>query len=116
MATPGGDKQDVYTHGHQAAVVNQHARRTAEECARFCRGVIEPHHGILDVGCGPGSITVGLARWVTDGHVTAIEPGGDILDTARAAVTEAGVGNVDGRRVGAILSGIVAANRRAGII
>lgn len=87
-------KHDVYTHGHQAAVVNQHARRTAQECARFVRPVIEPRHRILDVGCGPGSITVGLARWVNEGEVVAIEPGGDIIDTARAAVVDAAVDNV----------------------
>ena len=87
-------KQDVYTHGHQTAVVNQHARRTAEECARFARHVIEPSHRILDVGCGPGSITAGLGRWVPDGEVVAIEPGGDIVDTARATIVEQGLTNV----------------------
>lgn len=87
-------KQDTYTHGHQSVVVNQHARRTADDCARFARHVIRADSRILDVGCGPGSITVGLARWVPDGTVTAIEPGGDILDTARAAVAEAGLENV----------------------
>ena len=85
---------DVYTHGHQAAVVNQHARRTADDCAAFVRHVIEPDHRILDVGCGPGSITVGLAAWVPDGSVTAIEPGGDIVATATAAVADAGASNV----------------------
>ena len=87
-------KHDIYTHGHQSAVVNQHARRTAEECARFARHVIEPNHRILDVGCGPGSITAGLARWVPDGEVVAIEPGGDIIDTARATIAAAGLANV----------------------
>ena len=86
--------EDTYTHGHQPVVVNQHARRTAEDCARFARHVIQPETRILDVGCGPGSITVGLAGWVPNGHVVAIEPGGDILDTARAAVATAGLANV----------------------
>ncbi len=94
MTEPADHRDDVYTHGHAAVVVNQHARRTAEGCASFARHVIAPDARVLDVGCGPGSITVGLARWVPDGEVVAIEPGGDILDTARAAVVEAGVDNV----------------------
>lgn len=85
---------DVYTHGHQSAVVAQHARRTAADCAAFARHVISPEAQILDVGCGPASITVGLARWAERGHVTGIEPGGEILATAAATVAEAGVGNV----------------------
>lgn len=87
-------KQDTYTHGHQAVVVNQHARRTVETCAAFCRHVVESGSRVLDVGCGPATITVGLARWACDGYVTAIEPGGDILEAARQTVAEAGVDNV----------------------
>ncbi len=85
---------DVYTHGHQRAAVAQHARRTAEECAAFVRPVIEAGSRILDVGCGPASITVGLARWASEGHVTGIEPGGDILATAADTVERSGVDNV----------------------
>lgn len=85
---------DVYTHGHQPAAVAQHAKRTAEDCAAFVRHVIGADARILDVGCGPASITVGLARWADHGHVTGIEPGGDILDTAAQTVAAARVGNV----------------------
>ena len=92
--TPDVYPPDVYTHGHQPSVVAQHARRTAEDCAAFARHVINPDAQILDVGCGPASITVGLARWAHKGHVTGIEPGGDILATAAATIAEAGVDNV----------------------
>lgn len=85
---------DVYTHGHHSVVVNQHAQRTAEDCAAFARHVISPDAQILDVGCGPASITVGLARWALRGHVTGIEVGDAILATAASTVAEAGVDNV----------------------
>ncbi|WP_420626335.1 methyltransferase domain-containing protein [Candidatus Poriferisodalis sp.] len=85
---------DVYTHGHQPAVVAQHARRTAEDCAAFARHVIHADSQVLDVGCGPASITVGLARWAAHGHVTGVEVGEEILATAAESVADAGIGNV----------------------
>ncbi len=87
-------KRDVYTHGHQPVVVNQHARRTAERCAAFARNVISENSLILDVGCGPASITVGLGEWVPQGSVTAIDVEESILDTARSTIAESGLGNV----------------------
>ncbi len=84
----------MYTHGHHSSVVNQHAQRTAEDCAAFTRHVIETDARILDVGCGPASITVGLARWAPHGHVTGIETSNGILDIAASTVAEAGVDNV----------------------
>ncbi|MCH2624984.1 MAG: methyltransferase domain-containing protein [Acidimicrobiales bacterium] len=87
-------KRDVYTHGHQPAVVDQHARRTAERCAAFVREIISPDFQILDVGCGPASITVGLGKWVPEGTVTGIDIGGDIVEVARSAVEASGLSNV----------------------
>ena len=87
-------KRDVYTHGHQPAAVNQHAKRTAESCAQFVRSVVEPGSQILDVGCGPASITVGLAKWAAAGSVTAIDVGEEILQTAQKVVEDSGCLNV----------------------
>ena len=87
-------KRDVYTHGHQPAAVKQHAKRTAEGCAQFVRPVISPQSKILDVGCGPGSITIGLARWAANGSVTGIDVGEEVLQTAQQAVDEAGISNI----------------------
>ncbi|WP_419841242.1 methyltransferase domain-containing protein [Candidatus Poriferisodalis sp.] len=93
-AAAGSHTRDVYIHGHHHAAVAQHAKRTAEDCAAFARHAISEDAQILDVGCGPASITAGLARWAHRGHVTGIEPGGDILNTAAATIAAAGVGNV----------------------
>ena len=87
-------KRDVYTHGHQPAAVEQHAKRTAEVCAQFVRPIISSQSEILDVGCGPGSITVGLARWATHGSVTGIDVGKEVLQAAQQLVHEAGCSNV----------------------
>ena len=87
-------KRDIYTHGHQSAVVNQHAKRTAESCAQFIRSIVLPESQILDVGCGPASITVGLAKWAAGGSVVAIDVGEEILQTAQKVVDESGCSNV----------------------
>ena len=87
-------KRDVYTHGHQPAAVNQHAKRTAKASAAFCRDVISSNSRILDVGCGPASISVGLAEWADQGFVTAIDLGNQILETANQTIRNAGTANI----------------------
>ena len=87
-------KRDVYTHGHQPAAVNQHAKRTAATSAAFCRDVISSTSQILDVGCGPASISIGLAEWADQGFVTAIDLGEQILETANETIRNAGISNI----------------------
>ncbi|KAI1332101.1 ubiE/COQ5 methyltransferase [Xylariaceae sp. FL0255] len=87
-------EQAVYTHGHHSSVVKSHARRTAANSAAFLLPHIQPHHRILDVGCGPGSITLDLAQLVPQGSVTAIDAVGDVLEGARNLAKERGITNV----------------------
>jgi ubiquinone/menaquinone biosynthesis C-methylase UbiE len=85
---------DTYTHGHHASVVDQHRRRTAEDAAAFLLPHLEPSMSILDVGCGPGSITVGLAQRVPAGHVTGVDVVEDVLEQARELAGDSGLGNL----------------------
>ena len=87
-------QRDVYTHGYQPAVIEQHARRTVETSAAFLLPHLNDSMRILDVGCGPGSITAGLARWVPDGEVVGIEVVPGVLETARRHCAETGADNV----------------------
>jgi ubiquinone/menaquinone biosynthesis C-methylase UbiE len=48
-------------------------RRTAKDFATHLLPHIKPHYRILDIGCGPGSITLDLARLVPDGFVRGID-------------------------------------------
>ncbi len=92
MTNPSGD---TYTHGHHQSVVAQHARRTAEEYAAYLLPRLTPGMRLLDVGCGPGTITLGLARAVAPGgEVVAIDLVDDVLEQARAHAAETGVVNV----------------------
>ena len=83
-----------YTHGHHAAVVGSHARRTAANSAAFLVPHLESGQRILDVGCGPGSITVDLAELVAPGEVVGIDREPAVLDGARALAAERGLANV----------------------
>jgi ubiquinone/menaquinone biosynthesis C-methylase UbiE len=85
---------DAYVHGHHESVVAQHRRRTAEEAAAFLLPHLEPGMRLLDVGCGPGTITVGLAQRVAPAEVVAIDVAPAILEDARAIASERGVGNI----------------------
>jgi SAM-dependent methyltransferase len=50
---------------------------------------------VLDVGCGPGTITADLADRVSPGRVTAVEVTEEALDLARAEARERGVTNIE---------------------
>jgi SAM-dependent methyltransferase len=83
-----------YTHGHHASVLRSHTWRTVQNSAAYLIAEIAPGRSVLDVGCGPGTITVDLARRVAPGCVIGIDASPDVLAQARAHAVENGVGNV----------------------
>jgi SAM-dependent methyltransferase len=60
-----------------------HGRRTAERHAAFFLPLLRPGMALLDVGCGPGSITLGLARAVSPGRCTGLDSDADVIAAAR---------------------------------
>lgn len=84
----------VYTHGHHESVLRSHRWRTAENSAAYLLGELKPGMSVLDVGCGPGTITADLAALVAPGVVTGVETNQDILDQAAGAARERGLENV----------------------
>ena len=58
---------------------------------------------LLDVGCGPGTITVGLARAVAPGEALGIE----CMNVLSSAGDQTGLGVPKKRAIGAQFSGIV---------
>ncbi len=86
---------DVYTHGHHESVLRSHTWRTAENSAAYLLPHLEPHLRILDVGCGPGTITAGLAGRVPGGHVTGIDTAPEVVELARELARGGGRDNLD---------------------
>jgi SAM-dependent methyltransferase len=85
---------DQYTHGHHESVLRSHRTRTVENSAAYLIPRLRPGLTVLDVGCGPGTITVDLARRVAPGTVVGIDNAPEILDVARDGAATAGVDNV----------------------
>ncbi|KAF7724044.1 hypothetical protein EC973_001420 [Apophysomyces ossiformis] len=69
--------------------------RTVLNSAAYLRPHIKPEMSILDVGCGPGSISVDMAKLVAKGHVVGIEYTPEPLKEARAFAIQQGVQNVE---------------------
>ncbi|MEE1926936.1 methyltransferase domain-containing protein [Streptomyces sp. TRM 70351] len=84
----------VYTHGHHESVLRSHRWRTAENSAAYLLPRLRAGLALLDVGCGPGTITAELAARVAPGPVTAVDRSAEILDAARAQARRAGVPGV----------------------
>ncbi|MFI0357964.1 methyltransferase domain-containing protein [Actinomadura sp. 9N407] len=82
-----------YVHGHHTTVLSSHQWRTVENSAAYLIEHLRPGASLLDVGCGPGTITAGLAERVAPGPVTGIDSSADVLDEARR--TTGGLTNVE---------------------
>lgn len=90
-------RHETYTHGHAPAVLRQHGQRTAEEAAAFLLPHLRRGMRLLDVGCGPGSITRGLAQLVAPGTVVGLDLSPEALAGARRDATERGLDNLEYR-------------------
>jgi ubiquinone/menaquinone biosynthesis C-methylase UbiE len=79
-----------YTHGHEPATLASHGARTAESSAAYLLPVLTPGMSVLDVGCGPGTITLDLAEVVRPGRVVGVENVEAPLVAARDAAARRG--------------------------
>lgn len=85
---------DVYTHGHQDAVLRSHRWRTAANSAAYLLPHLAKGDRLLDVGCGPGTLTVDLARLVAPGSVVGVDLSETVIAEAKAHATQMAVTNV----------------------
>lgn len=80
-----------YTHGHHPSVLAAHAWRTIANSATY----LEPHlvegASLVDVGSGPGSITIEFARRLGIDRVLGIDGAEAAVAHAREAAAEAGL-------------------------
>jgi ubiquinone/menaquinone biosynthesis C-methylase UbiE len=83
------------THGHHESVLRSHRWRTVENSAAYVAARFVPGVHVLDVGCGPGTITVDIAQRVAPGRVIGIDASTDVIAAASADAGD--VSNVEFR-------------------
>ncbi|KAI1502046.1 methyltransferase-UbiE family protein [Biscogniauxia marginata] len=77
------------------AMLQSYSARTASELSAYMLERVRPGMQILDVGCGPGSITTDLATHVLqDGHVVGLDCNEDAIVAAQELARDRNTPNV----------------------
>jgi ubiquinone/menaquinone biosynthesis C-methylase UbiE len=87
------DENRIYAFGYSPAAVGMMESRSAEANARFFLERLRPGMRVLDLGCGPGSITVGLAAAAAPGEVVGIDIEASQVALGRERAASLGLGN-----------------------
>ncbi len=88
-------EKTTYTPGHTQNATHFMAQRNLESHGEFFKPYLKPDLQILDVGCGPGSITLGLAEIASEGQVTGIDFAASQIELAKAQTESAKIKNVE---------------------
>src|SRR4028119_433872 len=74
----------TYPIGHHESVLRSHRWRTAANSAAYLLPHLRPGAALLDIGCGPGSITQEFADLVgPTGTVLGVDNSAEVLEVAR---------------------------------
>jgi SAM-dependent methyltransferase len=84
-----------YTHGHHDSVLRSHRWRTADNSAAYLLPRLRSGLSLLDLGCGPGTITCDLARRVYPARVVGIDASPEVIEEARECAARAGATTVE---------------------
>jgi ubiquinone/menaquinone biosynthesis C-methylase UbiE len=84
----------TYTHGHHESVLRSHTWRSAGNSAAYLLPHLRAGQDLLDVGCGPGTITADLALVVAPGQVVGVDAAADVVVRAEEHAGALGLGNL----------------------
>ena len=87
-------EHELYVQHGRATFEAEMAKRMATQEAAFLLPHLRAGMNVLDAGCGPGSITLGLAAAVAPGKVVGIDIQPSQVEQARALAVQRGVTNV----------------------
>lgn len=93
MSTPSTSKSG-YQFGYSKATTSSHASRTISSDASFVIPHVKPSSKVLDVGCGPGTITIGFAFLIDTlegGSVTGVDVGKPVVERAQGLADSQGL-------------------------
>jgi ubiquinone/menaquinone biosynthesis C-methylase UbiE len=83
-----------YLHGYEEWTKTWMQQRTAKRELAFAVPFLKAGMNVIDCGCGPGSITTGVAEIVAPGQVTGVDIEPRQLEAARALAAERNVHNI----------------------
>ena len=83
-----------YTMGYDEDFRQLLRRRSAQTHAAHLLPRLEPGQTVLDFGCGPGTISLGLAQAVDPGHLHGVDLEESQIELARSAAESGGHSNV----------------------
>jgi len=86
---------DLYIMGYSEAFLRILSSRTAAETCAFLMPHLKPGLRVLDAGCGPGSISVGLAEAIALGELRGIDTEPSQVEMAARAAADRGLGNAE---------------------
>jgi ubiquinone/menaquinone biosynthesis C-methylase UbiE len=82
----------AYVAGHHSSSTASHKRRTAAKDAAHLLPHLKPGMTLLDVGCGPGTITCSFAPYISPGgRIVGIDPSASVIREAQEYASEQGV-------------------------
>jgi ubiquinone/menaquinone biosynthesis C-methylase UbiE len=84
----------TYTPGHSQNASDFMAKRSLASHGQFFAQYLRPGLSVLDCGCGPGSITLGIAEAVYPGNTVGIDFGESQIARAKAAISGTSQANV----------------------
>lgn len=87
-------KQERYSHGYESKFVEYLESRRVSKDAAFFLPHIKSGMSLIDCGCGPGTITIDLAGFVTPGHVVGVDFEENQINIAKKNALERRVPNV----------------------
>ena len=82
-------KSSTYAQGYHPTVLRSHQWRTASNSAAYLLQYLKPSMKILDIGCGPGTLTLSLAAHVPSGNIIGIDHSAAVIETAQSLLSSA---------------------------
>jgi len=86
---------ESYTPGHTQNATDFMSRRSLESHGQFFVPHLRPGLSVLDCGCGPGTITLGIAARVAPGRVVGVDFGGSQIEAALLNARRASIANAE---------------------
>ena len=82
-----------YTMGFSEEILESLRRYTAEANAAYLLPYLRPGLRVLDFGCGPGTISIGLAKPIAPGELHGVDMEESQIDLARLVAEASGLDN-----------------------